>query len=330
MRIALLLAYASVPMSFYGQTPQNKMIPSSKNAEYVVTESTLMRKVEFLTDSLCEGRAPGSKGSVEASFWIARSLRMNGLLPIDNSYFQCFTLPKGNAAHNVIGIIPGDPQNDQYIVIGAHYDNLGILNGNLYPGADSNASGVSALISFAEMFHSMRKLGKEYKRSVIFVAFDAKSPSLNGSQRLVDMMSAGLLNDPVTGRAITPDRISLMVNIDQIGCSTSTFKSGRKDYLIMLQGNNSYYGSLLQRCNFKYDVNLEIGFDYYNSEDFTDLFYKRVSDQKAFLGKGIKSVMFTSGITMNTNKTFDTSETLDLTVFKKRVWLIFHWLNKLV
>ena len=49
-----------------------------------------------------------------------------------------------------------------------------------------------------------------------------------------------------------------------------------------------------------------------------------------FIDNKIPAVLFTSGITMNTNRTRDTAETLDYEVFKKRIYLIFDWLEKML
>ena len=60
------------------------------------------------------------------------------------------------------------------------------------------------------------------------------------------------------------------------------------------------------------------------------MFLNRVSDQKVFLQHGIYSVLFTSGITMKTNRYEDRPEYIDMTVLKKRSWLIFHWIERVI
>ena len=64
---------------------------------------------------------------------------------------------------NVIGLIPGSSTPAKYIIVMAHYDNLGILNGSFYPGADSNASGVAALLEIAAMVNRTRFPGSRYR-----------------------------------------------------------------------------------------------------------------------------------------------------------------------
>ena len=145
---------------------------SSEQAHNMVWESKLYRQIEFLSDSLCGGRATGTLGRTET----------------------------------VVGFLPGSTKRhrNSYIIVMAHYDGLGTLNGVLYPGADSNASGVVAMLSIAEMFRSMRTLGRAYGANLIFVALDAKSSSMKGSKELWRSIENGRLIDPVDGHAITP------------------------------------------------------------------------------------------------------------------------------
>ena len=145
------------------------------------------------------------------------------------------------------------------------------------------------------------------------------------------MLEYGELKDPQTGKVITKDRIHLMVNIDQIGSTLSPLKSGRKDYIIMLgtESLKPVKRDMLSICNRMYGIDLDIDLTYYGSPDFTKMFY-RLSDQRIFIDNGIPAVLFTSGITMNNNKTWDLPDTIDIDVFKKRIFLMYHWLEKMI
>ena len=163
------------------------------------------------------------------------------------------------------------------------------------------------------------------------MAFDAKEMNMAGSRAFWKTIENGELTDPVSGKAITPDKIMLMVNIDQIGSSLSPLNKGRKDYMIML-GNHSLNPvdrGMLDFSNRSSGLHMDIDYTYYGSRNFTDIFY-RLSDQRVFIDNKIPAVLFTSGITMNTNRTRDTAETLDYEVFKKRIYLIFEWLEKIL
>ena len=302
-------------------------------AKAMVTDEKLLSEITFLTDTICQGRASGTRGSVEAAMWIRRKFESAGLIRITESWTPGFSIRPDMRGHNVIGMLPGAKSlpRDRYIIVGSHYDHLGFLDGKLYPGADSNASGVAAMTNLAEMFGAMRKMGKIYDSNIIFVAFDAKEYDLKGSGALWDLIQYGGLRNPLTGETITSDKITLMVNIDQIGSSLAPIRKEREDYMIML-GTSSLKKdkrNILENCNIQENIGLDIGLDYYGSENFTKVFY-RLSNQRIFIENNIPAVVFTSGITMNNNKTWDNAESLNMEVFRKRICLMYHWIEKML
>lgn len=115
---------------------------------------------------------------------------------------------------NVVGMIEGsDPVlKDEIIVIGAHYDHLGMGgpgSGSREPdtdavhnGADDNASGVAGIIEIAEKLSAGKN---ELKRSIVVVAFGAEEMGLLGSKYFV--------NNPI----IDLDKVVAMFNFDMIG-----------------------------------------------------------------------------------------------------------------
>lgn len=313
---------------------QSFWISNDNAAHNLVWKEKLERRIEFLSDSLCEGRATGTRGATEAAFRIMSHFRQAGLMPFDSTYSKSFIAGEGITGHNIMGMLPGSRTRpcDSYIILGAHYDHLGILGGKMYPGADNNASGVAALMSLCDMFSAMKTAGRAYGRNIIFVCFDAKEMNMTGSRAVWEMIENGQLKDPLSGKPITKDKIYAMANMEQIGSSLAPLDSGRKDYLIAL-GNNTLPSEgtrrLLSLCNRFYGTMLELSETYYGSAKFTDIFYG-ISDQKIFADNGIPAIFFTSGITLNTFKTYDTVETLDLDVLRKRIILIFHWAEKLL
>ena len=262
---------------------------------------SLRGDVTFLADSLVKGREFGTKGNLDAAFHINKSFRDAGLW----ARFQLYR-SDGRTGRNVIGITPGF--YDSYIVIGAHFDGLGIQGGRHYPGADSNASGVAALLALARKIVHLRS-----HTGVIFVAFDGYNDSLSGSSAFIE-------------EAFKSYKIDLMVNLDILGATSSPIREGQPAYLIAL-GAAAYRWQL---NSIGREAGLDLAFDYYGSSRFTDLFYKEISDQKWFLKKRIPSVMFTSGITMDTNRISDTTDKLDYDIMALRVNLISAWLSRYV
>ena len=331
--VRAIIVVAATVMCAFGASAQNTMVRKHQSARRLVTNTILSERIEHLCDSICEGRGSGQRGGGIAALWLQREFENIGLMKMSGGYAHAVKLNDGKYGRNIIGMLPGSKATtrDRYVIVGAHYDHLGTLEGKMYPGADANASGTAALLSMAEMLSEYRNGGKTHDSNVIFVAFDAKEHDMAGSKALWRMIENGQLRDPQSGKTITKDKIALMVNIDQIGCTISPLASGRKDYIIML-GNESLKPikrDMLRICNRMFAIDMEIDLTYYGSKNFTRMFY-RLSDQRVFIDNGIPAVLFTSGITMNTNKTRDNAQTIDTEILRKRIFLMYHWLEKML
>ena len=261
-------------------------------------EVVLRGDVEFLSSSLCEGRAAGSRGGVEAAAYICRRLSALGY----DIAVQNFAIDSARVGHNIIASeADGWGAHPPLTVIVAAYDGIGLREGQIYPGADSNASGVAALLALAERLRG--------KSNLLFVFTDARNVGSRGAEAL---------RSSLKGR-----RISLLVNLDIIGSSLAPVDEYWRDYLIALGADR--WRQSLDRCNA--GIGLHLYYEYYHSRNFTSLFYRKMGDQAAFVADGVPAILFTSGITPNTNKTTDTPETLDYGVFARRVELISKFLN---
>ena len=316
-------------MSAQGDWKREEIIAKS-----TTDEVSLYEDISYLTDSLCAGRGTGTGGCMAAAFIISGRFKKAGLLPFSPGYGIHFVTPTGDIGHNIVGMLPGSytMPTGKYIIVGAHYDHIGMIDDKLYPGADASASGTAVLTSLVEMYGSMKKMGKVYDSNIIFVAFDAKEMNMAGSDHLWKLIDYGMLKDPLTGESITKDKITLMVNIDQIGSSLSPIRRDRPDYLLML-GNESLPKDKrlnIEACNILYNTDLDLCLSYYGSKTFTEVFYNKLSDQKVFVENKIPAVFFTSGITMNNNKTIDNAESLNYEVLRKRIDLIYHWIESML
>lgn len=262
----------------------------------------LRDEVEFFADSLRAGRALGSPGAQAVVFYLVRQLRDAGL----QATVQGFRAD-GKAGHNVVAVTPGNFK--EYIVVSAYLDGLGVLDGTLYPGADANGSGLAALLALAREFND----GRERMTGLIFVAFDGHNADLAGSRAFLERY-----------RGVYP--ISMLVNLDILGSTLAPVKPDHPNYMMAL-GGDDYWFNLVSSSS---RPRIELSFDYYGSDAFTKIFYRQVSDQRWFLEAGIPAVMFTSGITMNTNKATDTPDTLDYDILDRRIQLIARWLRMIL
>jgi hypothetical protein len=144
----------------------------------------LMARLSALSADSMEGRLAGSPGGVRARKWIERELESIGVAPLGASYEQAVRLQKRAGADtvgaNIIARIPGRNPSAPVIVLSAHYDHLGVRGGQIYNGADDDASGCIALITIAER---LKKNGTEH--DVLLVFFDAEESDLVGAHAFV-------------------------------------------------------------------------------------------------------------------------------------------------
>ena len=165
----------------------------------VFSEERLQQHVDYLASPAMQGRGLGSTQLEEAAAYIAGEFASAGLVAAgdDGSYLQGFAVEEGedgrpHRVHNVIGYLPGTnpAYADQAALITAHYDHLGhgwpdvrqSDAGQIYPGADDNASGVAILIELARNFAA----GAPPERNLVFVAFSAEEAGLLGSRYYVE------------------------------------------------------------------------------------------------------------------------------------------------
>lgn len=198
-----------------------------------INRKTAEAYIEFLASDNLEGREAGSRGAIIAGEYIASCLKMMGVEPLlGHTYYQPFEahsrkklkidsiiidsdsiikiekiVPVKLSLKNILGVIKGKNPDD-YIVVGAHYDHLGIdssLTGDsIYNGADDNASGVSAVLQIARAFV---EAGIQPERSIIFAFWDGEEKRLLGSNFFVETFA-------------NPSQIKSYMNFDMIGRNT--------------------------------------------------------------------------------------------------------------
>jgi Peptidase family M28/PDZ domain len=198
------------------------LLAAQLDAQRVVEPPRLLDDIKFLTDERLQGRATGSPGADSAATYLARRFSEVGLQPAAGGWFQTFAVGRDAPAtrptmtgpvvgKNVIGILPGRHPvlRNQTVVLGAHYDHLGLggfgsldpdSNGRVHNGADDNASGVAGLIQVAA-----RLAASPPARTVVFIAFSGEELGLLGSAHYV--------KEPIYPLAGT----LAMVNLDMVG-----------------------------------------------------------------------------------------------------------------
>lgn len=136
------------------------------------------------------GRRTGTAEEKRAADYVAQEFRRYGVAPaLEGGYLQEFAVVGVDGtpltSHNVIGVIPGDDMatGGEHLVIGAHIDHLGVdTAGQIYAGADDNASGVAALLAMAESWSRGRL---RPRRTVLLIGFGAEEQHMKGSKHYV-------------------------------------------------------------------------------------------------------------------------------------------------
>jgi Zn-dependent M28 family amino/carboxypeptidase len=254
--------------------------------------------IAFLADDAREGRGIGTAGLDASAEYIARTFARIGLnQPFPDGYFQTFTIDPtapaaahtgigGAVVKNVVGVLPGrGPLAGQVVVIGAHYDHLGLggpnaldpdSTGIVHNGADDNASGTAAVMEVARL---LRGRLRGDRRTIVFVTFTGEEEGLIGSTYYVQHPVAPL------------DSTVAMLNFDMVGRL-------RNDRLLAMGAETApEFTPLLDSLNTGYKFALEASGDGWGPSDqasfyaakipvimlFTDLHsdYHRVSDDFA-------------------------------------------------
>jgi hypothetical protein len=146
----------------------------------------LRRHVTTLAAPEFQGRSgPGGQKTAD---YLVDAFKELGLEPLfDGQFTQPIPgrEPGQTQGRNVGARLAGsDPElRDQCIILSAHFDHLGIINGKLYPGADDNASGVAMLLEAARCLSSAQA---KPRRTILFVGFDLEEIGLFGSRYFVD------------------------------------------------------------------------------------------------------------------------------------------------
>lgn len=178
--------------------------------------------MHYLASNDMKGRDTGSEGIEMAAKYIENYFRSYGLKPYFETYRDTLSNFK-KLAYNIVGVVEGsDPElKKEFIVIGAHYDHIGIIdmeNGDaIANGANDNASGTTTVLEFARYFGKQ----KTNKRSLIFALFSAEEKGLLGAKHLAKKLKEADLN------------LYTMLNFEMTGVPMIG-----KDYFMYITGYN--------------------------------------------------------------------------------------------
>jgi Zn-dependent M28 family amino/carboxypeptidase len=229
----------------------------------------MLEDVARLSHDSMAGRAVGTPGNAAARRMIAERFQSLGVTPLGETFLQPFTYTADDETRegtNVIGYVPGTERPNEFLIVTAHFDHLGVRNGQVYNGADDNASGTAALLALAEWFSENPGL-----HSIAFAAVDAEEQGLQGARAFV------------TNPPIPLGQIALNVNLDMISHSDSVlYAAGTHHY--------PYLRSYLEDVAERSDIVLRFGHDSPDLGENDD--WTNASDHGPFHSIGVSFIYF--------------------------------------
>ena len=329
LNILILILSISVSCS-----EENK---SDKYAESITSKELSELVYEFASDKF-EGRDTGEAGQKLAVNFIRDFYKANNIDKADNTeeYFQKFLVDFSERqvanpnnitpleslstdeenidwvkTENVAAIIKGDVYPDEYIILTAHLDHVGIEDGEIYNGADDDGSGSMALLEIAQAFKLAELDGYRPKRSIVILHVSAEEKGLLGSRYYVE-------------NPLYPiDETITNLNVDMIGRTDPTRESDNDNYIYLI--GTDRLSTMLHETSEKVNrntVNLELDYRF-NAWDDPNRFYER-SDHWHFAKNNIPVIFYFSGTHEDYHMPSDTPDKIRYDLLTQRSRLIFH------
>ncbi|MFN3212940.1 MAG: M20/M25/M40 family metallo-hydrolase [Henriciella sp.] len=241
------------------------------------SDAPALELFEALSSDELAGRKAGSVESAQAREMIIARLEALGVDPVGGGFehpfkYGAFSDPETGAAAapnkdgvNLIGLIPGRESNGISMVISAHYDHLGVRDGEIYNGADDNASGVIGALAIAEHFSKTLP-----KHDVLFVFFDAEEDGFGGAGNFI------------TNPPVSLDKIALNLNFDMVS---------RGDNGILWASGTHHWPDMVPRVEAIAEiapVTIRRGYDQGEARDD----WTMLSDHAVFFRAGIPHIYF--------------------------------------
>jgi Zn-dependent M28 family amino/carboxypeptidase len=285
----------------------------------VITEQDLKTMLYVVASDEMEGRETGSKGQKKAGLYMIEQYKKNGIsFPKGaKDYYQtvpaAFLNAKRNEnlpdSENIWAYIEGSEKPDEVLVISAHYDHVGIKNGDIYNGADDDGSGTVAVMEMAKAFAKAKKDGHGPKRSILFLHVTGEEHGLHGSRYYSENPLFPIANTIAD------------INIDMIGRrDVEHAQTNNYVYVIGADRLSSDLHNAVVSQNEKY-TKVALDFKFNDPKD-PNHFYER-SDHYNFAKHGIPAVFFFNGVHEDYHGKGDEPEKIEYDALTKRTKLAF-------
>ncbi len=307
LNIVLLFLFIS---NIYSQTDLS--VKYSKS----ITSKELKELLYVYSSDYFEGRDTGEKGQKIAVDFLRNYYQKQDIDAAINTenYFQKMILNiRGNdvKTENVVAIIPGAEIPEEYIVISAHLDHVGVKNGQIYNGADDDGSGNVAMLEIAEAFQMAVNENNRPKRSIIFLHVTGEEKGLLGSRYYTENPLYPLENTVAN------------LNIDMIGRLDPKRVNKDPNYIYLIGSDklSNELHEVSERINRTY-INLILDYTF-NADNDPNRFYYR-SDHYNFAKNNIPVIFYFNGTHEDYHQPTDTADKINYDILQKRTKLIFH------
>ena len=237
---------------------------SEQSAPSPLDSVTLLRDLAILSADSMEGRAPGTPGGERARRYLGEALVATGAVPIGGEPADSFDW-EGGSGVNLVARVEG-ALADAFIVLTAHFDHEGVREGQIYNGADDNASGTAAALEIA------RRVAETPLRHTLVVALlDAEESGLQGARAFVA--------DP----PVPLDAVRLNVNLDMVARTDGELWAAGAHHTPALR-------PVLERVASRAPLTLRLGHDRPGAPEGDD--WTGASDHGPFHEAGIPFVYF--------------------------------------
>lgn len=284
-----------------------------------ITANELKTHLTIVASDEMEGRDTGSQGQKKAGKYLISQYEKNGVSfpkgakgyyqPIPAAYLNAQYNENLPDSENIWAFIEGSEHPEEIVVVSAHYDHIGVKNGEVYNGADDDGSGTVGLLEIAQAFQQAKNEGHGPKRSILILHVTGEEHGLHGSRFYSENPLFPIKNTVAD------------VNIDMIG-RRDDFHKDTNNYVYVI-GSDYLSTDLYNICEKANKDYVHIDLDYkFNDRKDPNRFYYR-SDHYNFAKNGIPSVFLFNGVHADYHKATDEVDKIEFDALAKRAQLAF-------
>lgn len=320
-RLCLLALSCFVVSCSSTQVSEKKNYAKADVSKYMKTinEADLKKHLYIVASDEMEGRNTGEPGQKKAGKYLIQQYQNIGVSfpkgatdfyqPVPSAFMAKSFSPKLGDSENIWAFIEGSEKPDEILVISAHYDHVGMKNGEVYNGADDDGSGTVALLEIAQAFMQAKKDGYGPKRSILFLHVTGEEHGLHGSRYYSENPLFPLANTIAD------------LNIDMIGRRDDQHKDkGNYVYVIGSDRLSTDLHNINEEANKKY-TKLDLDYTFNDKNDPNQFYYR--SDHYNFAKKGIPIIFYFNGVHEDYHKPGDTPDKIEYDMLAKRAQLAF-------